>query len=272
MHAAPRILDGHSHAFPDSLAPRAIAQLTAEAKSYPVRAFHAGTTAALLDSMDRARIARALLCSVATRPTQVRRITDWSAEIASERLIAFASIHPDYDEPEAEVERIASLGLRGIKFHPQYMNCAVDDPRTVRIARAAAAAGLAMVLHAGHDLAFDRTDIAAPARILKLHEAVPDLRLMACHLGGWEQWEETVQYLVGRPIWMETSFCFGQCPEELLQRIVRSHPPEYLVFGTDSPWADQAAELAAFAKLGLSPAAARQALWENGHRFAGIRP
>jgi uncharacterized protein len=264
------IFDAHSHAFPDAIAARAIETLTAEAKWHPVQSWHDGTVGGLRASMDQAGIHRTILCSIATRPAQVTKITDWSAAIATERIIPFASIHPDFEKPEAEVERIAALGLRGLKFHPQYQNCPADDPRIVRIARAAAQHNLAVVFHAGYDLAFDRTDIGSPQRIRILFDAVPGLRLLACHLGGWCDWDEALIHIVGQPIYIETSFCLDQCPPDTLQRIIARHPPEYLMFGTDAPWAHQAAELARFKTLHLSPAAMRQALWDNGCRFAGL--
>jgi len=266
------ILDGHAHAFPDAIAARAVQTLAAGAKWHAVQPWHDGTVKGLLASMDRAGIRRTLLCSIATRPGQVTKITDWSAAIASDRVAPFASIHPDYEQPEAEVERIASLGLAGLKFHPQYQECPADDPRVIRIARAAARHGLAMAFHAGYDLAFAKSDIASPQRIRNLFEAVPGLRLQACHLGGWQDWEESLRHIVGQPIYLETSFCLGQCPPDLLRRIIERHPPELLMFGTDAPWADQSAELALFQALPLARAAMRQALWENGCRFAGIRP
>jgi uncharacterized protein len=265
------ILDGHGHAFPDAIAARAVRTLTAEAKWQPVRAWHDGTVGGLLASMDRAGIRRTLLCSIATRPGQVTRITDWSASVASQRIVPFASIHPDYEQPEAEVERIAALGLAGLKFHPQYQECPADDPRIVRIVRAAVRHNLAVVFHAGYDLAFDKSDIASPQRIRNLFEAAPGVRLMACHLGGWEDWEESLRHIVGQGIYLETSFCLDDCPPELLRRIIEKHPPEYLVFGTDAPWLDPVAELAKFKALPLDGAALRQALWENGCRFAGVR-
>ena len=266
-----RILDGHSHAFPDAIAAQAIGALTEEAKWQPVRAWHDGTVKGLLDSMDRAGVRRTLLCSIATRPGQVTKITDWSAAVASERIVAFASIHPDFAQPEAEVARIASLRLAGLKFHPQYQDCPADAPRIVRIVRAAARHNLAVVFHAGYDLAFAKTDIASPKRIRNLFEAVPGVRLLACHLGGWEDWEESLRHIVGQPIYLETSYCLEQCPPDTLHRILDKHPPEYLMFGTDSPWAEQAAELERFRKLPLSQEAMGRALWENGCRFAGIR-
>ncbi len=271
MNSTALILDGHTHAFPDAIAARAVQTLTAEAKWQAVRPWHDGTVTGLLASMDRAGIRRTLMCSIATRPGQVTKITDWSAAVASDRVVPFASIHPDYERPEAEVERIASLGLAGLKFHPQYQDCPADDPRVVRIARAAARHGLAMAFHAGYDLAFAKSDIASPQRIRNLFEAVPGLRLQACHLGGWQDWEESLRHIVGQPIYLETSFCLGQCPPDMLRRIIEQHPPEWLMFGTDAPWADELAELALFQALPLGREAMRQALWENGCRFAGIR-
>ncbi len=266
------ILDGHSHAFPDEIAARAIETLTAGAHWFPVKAWHDGSVRGLLQRMDEAGIHRTLMCSIATRPGQVGKITDWSARVKSDRVIPYASIHPDYDQPEAEVERIASLGLPGLKFHPQYMNCPADDPRVLRIARACAKAGLGMVFHAGYDLAFEKSDIASPRRIRNLHEAVPDLRLLACHLGGWEDWQESLVHVIGRDIYIETSFCLGQCDMDTLRRIIDLHSPDRLMFGTDSPWASPAADLAMFRALPLSPKAMAMALWDNGNRFAGIDP
>lgn len=265
-----RTIDVHTHAFPDSLAASAIRTLEAGARNYPSKAFHDGTVAGLLASMDAAGIGVSFLCSVATRPTQVQRITDWSASIASERIVPFASIHADYEHPEAEAERIASLGIVGLKFHSHFMGCPADDERAIRVARAAAAAGLAMQFHAGHDTTFGPDDLALPVRMRRLHEAVPELRLLVCHLGGWRVWPEVLEQLVGLSVWLDTSFAIGQCEQELLLRIIERHPREYLLFGTDSPWADQSAELAAFRALPLAEDLKSAALWDNALRFAGI--
>lgn len=264
------IFDAHSHAFPDSIAPAAMKSLVEEALWFPIRNYHDGTIAGLLASMDRAGIQRAIMCSVATKPGQVRKITDWSAAVASDRIIPFASIHPDYEQPEAEAERIASLGLRGLKFHPQYMNCAIDDPRTIRIAKAAAKCGLAMTFHCGYDLGFAKDDLGSPRRVRALHEAVPALRILACHMGGWERWEEVVEYLVGQDIYFETSFSLGSCPPHLLNEIFDGHPHDRILFGTDSPWADQSAELESLMKLNIPDPLLRGMLWTNAHAFLGM--
>jgi uncharacterized protein len=229
-----------------------------------------GRVASLLKSMDAAGIERSVICSIATKPEQFAPIMKWSQEIASERIIPLASIHPDTPDPEAEVERIARAGLRGLKFHPHYMECPLDDPRTVRIARAAERAGLAMMLHTGYDLAFEKDDIASPERVRRLHEAAPGLRLCAAHLGGWERWEEVRRTLVGLPIYLETSYTFGRCPEDLLVDILLSHPPDHLLFGTDGPWTDPVREIARLRALPLPADLKRRMLWDNALVYAGF--
>ena len=264
-----RVFDVHTHAFPDAVAPRALEHLVGMAVWEPVRPTHDGTVAGLLGSMDRAGIERAVVCSVATKADQVPKISAWSARVASPRLVPFASIHPDFAEPEAEVERLAEAGVRGIKFHPEYMGCALDGARCVRIARAAAHAGLAMAVHAGYDFAFEREDLASPARVRRLHEQVPDLRMLACHLGGWRRWEDALEEVAGLPIYLETSMSLGRCAPRVVERILTKHPPELLLFGTDAPWADQAEEVGKFFALPAAEEVLRRAAWENALAFVG---
>jgi uncharacterized protein len=276
---AHRVFDIHTHAFPDPVAARAIPKLEAGGLWLQAKAWFDGTIRGLVASMDRAGIRRAAVHSVATRPEQVTKITDWSISIASDlpagqagRIVPFASIHPDYPDPEGEVARIAAAGLRGLKFHPQYAECPLDDPRVIRIARAAAGAGLAMLFHSGYDLAYEKDDLASPRRLRRLHEAVPDLRMVAAHLGGWECWEEVLREVVGLPIYLETSYSLGRIPPRLLDAILERHPHDYLLFGTDAPWTDQKEELAKFMALPLPADHIRRMLWENPCRVIGEKP
>jgi uncharacterized protein len=264
-----QVFDTHTHAFPDKVAATAIPKLEAGGLWLEAHAFFDGTVRGLLASMDRAGIQRAIIGSVATRPEQVVKITDWSISIASDRLAPFASIHPDFASPEAEVERIAAAGLRGLKIHPQYAACPADDPRIERIARAAAKANLAMLFHAGYDLAYEKDDLASPARLRRLHEAVPDLRMVAAHLGGWECWDQVLRHLAGARVYLEPSYTLGRIAPDLLEKILAKHPPELLLFGTDAPWTDQKEELAKFLALPLSGDVKRRALWDNALRLVG---
>jgi uncharacterized protein len=264
------VFDTHAHAFPDKVAATAIPKLQAGSLWFRVRATFDGTVCGLVAGMDRVGIGRAIIASIATRPEQVEKITDWSVSVASDRLVPFASIHPDYASPEAEVERIAAAGLRGLKFHPHYMDCPADDPRVIRIARAAAAANLSMLFHSGHDLSYEKDDRASPARLRRVHEAAPGLRLAAAHLGGWECWDEVLRDLAGTGIYLETSFTLGRIEPDLLERILAKHPKDRILFGTDAPWTDPAEELGKFRALALPADTERRILWDNALRFVNM--
>jgi hypothetical protein len=257
------IIDAHAHAFPDAIAAHAMRTMCSQGIRYDIRNFHDGTVTGLLAAMDRAGIARAFLCGVATKPTQVEKITDWVAGVASARIVPFASIHPDYPEPEREIERARGLGVRGLKFHPQYMACAVDDPRCIRIARAAVRARMPMAFHGGHHPSFEMHDEGSPRRLRRLHDRVPELRIIACHMGGMEDWRSVIDALVGSDIYLETSFAPAWCPPDVLETILARHDPRRILFGTDAPWTEPAEELARFKQLPLSAEAFALALSTN---------
>ncbi len=47
---------------------------------------------------------------VATKASQVRGINDWAASIGGDGIIAFGAMHPEVEDPAAEVARMASAG------------------------------------------------------------------------------------------------------------------------------------------------------------------
>ncbi len=242
------IIDFHTHAFPDRLAVRALANLERQGG---VRAVLDGTVAALLASMDRAGVAAAVVCSIATEPGQFGSILRWSSQIAGPRLHPFPSVHPAAPDPADEVRQIAAAGFLGVKLHPEYQCFHVDDPALEALYRALERSGLIALFHAGHDIGFPDSDRAAPHRFLAIHRAFPGLKIVASHLGGYRRWEEVAALLLGSGIWLDTSFTLGHVPAGLLREILLGHRPDRLLFGTDSPWVGQAEEIARLRCLGL---------------------
>lgn len=242
------IIDIHTHAFPDFLAAHAIARLEGQAG---VRAALDGTVAALLGSMDRAGIAGSVVCSIATEPRQFTSILQWSLRIAGPRLKPFPSVHPASPEAIAEIRLVADRGFAGIKLHPEYQDFHADDPGLADFYRAVRAAGLIILFHAGHDIGFPDSERSAPRRILQVVQAFPGLRVIASHLGGYRRWEEVAASLLGHDIYLDTSYTIGHIPAALLHRILRGHRADRILFGTDSPWIDQAAAVREIRELGL---------------------
>jgi hypothetical protein len=244
------IIDFHTHAFPDELAARAIPFLEEEGN---IKAYLNGTAADLLRSMDRAGIEQSVICSIATRPKQFRSILDWSLKIRSERLLPLPSVHPESQQITAEIRQIAEAGFPGIKLHPYYQGFALDEERLAPLYEALIRHNLLVVMHTGFDIAFPRDLLCDPSRIRKVVERYPELKLVTTHLGAWDHWEESRRLLIGKPIYMEISFALDYLDRDTARQMLTSHPADYLLFGSDSPWADQRTALELLRGLDLEP-------------------
>ena len=94
----PTIIDFHTHAFPDSLAPRAIAQLTINAAASGYTPLTDGTVGGLIASMDNAGITKSVICNIATNARQMTKVNDFAISCTrNPRLIPLGSLHPDAD-------------------------------------------------------------------------------------------------------------------------------------------------------------------------------
>ncbi len=261
------IVDFHTHAFPDQIAASAIASLEHEGG---IKAWLDGTVADLLRSMDRSGIETSVLCSIATRPSHFQPILDWSRAIRSERIIPLPSLHPDDPQLLEHLRIIHAEGFLGIKMHAYYQNCAIDDPRLHDLYAMLAELGMLLVIHAGYDIAYPRIRVADPQRILDVCRQYPDLKLIATHLGGMDEWEEVETLLVGRPIAMELSFALNELAPARMRRMLLAHPADYLLFGTDSPWTDQADSLDLLRRLDLPEALVERITVTNARRLLGL--
>ncbi|MBI3947997.1 MAG: amidohydrolase family protein [Armatimonadetes bacterium] len=262
----PGIIDFHTHAFPDALAPRAMGTLM---EAGDIEAFLDGTLADLRRSMDRCGIERSVVCSIATKPSQFEAILKWSLAIRSDRITPFASVHPADPLAAERVGRIAAEGLKGIKLHPYYQDFDMDAEAIFPIYEAASAAGLAICMHTGFDIAFPFTDRCGPRRIANVAARFPGLTLVTTHLGAWKQWEEVRERLLGKPIRMEISFSLDYLPPDVAREMILSHPPERILFGTDSPWRSQERTLAQLRALNLGAEREALILRENALRVIG---
>jgi predicted TIM-barrel fold metal-dependent hydrolase len=259
-----RIIDFHTHAFPEELADKALSRIGGQAAITPALD---GRIGSLLDSMDRAGIERSIVLSIATRPSQFESILAWSRSVASERIVPFFSVHPGDPEAPARVRQGAAAGFKGLKLHPYYQDFNLDDARVDPAFEAIEETGLICVAHTGFDTAFPMVRKADPPRIAAVLARFPRLKLVATHLGAWKDWEQALQVLPDLDLWVDTSYSLGFLPPDRARRLILSLPPGRLLFGSDSPWADQAASARQLMDLGLEPALLEKILHGNAERL-----
>lgn len=257
-------IDFHTHAFPDAIADKALATLQG---SSGVKAFLDGRVSTLLTSMDKAGIEKSLVCSIATKPSQFEPILQWSKTIRSERILPLLSVHPDDSEYAEKIRIVKGEGFKGLKFHPFYQEFDLDEDRMLRMYEILCRENLLAVMHTGYDISFPLIRRADPAKIVKVYERFPDLKLITTHLGSWMQWQEVASILAGKPAYMEISFSLEYLDREPIREIFLKHPREYILFGTDSPWTDQERTLELFRGLQLGDETERLILRDNAVRL-----
>lgn len=179
------LVDFHVHAFAEKIAARAIGQVAGKADLIPETD---GTAEGLRRRLQEWGVDKGVVLPIATKPTQQTIINDWAAQQQDETLYCYGSVHPDAPDVLEELERIRQLGLHGIKLHPDYQGFFADEPRMLPIYRRCAQLGLPVLFHAGFDPVSPQVRHASPEALARIAEAVPELTLIAAHLGGVLQW------------------------------------------------------------------------------------
>ena len=285
-----RIIDCHAHTFPERIAAAALETLSGNSHTRP---FTDGTEEGLRRAIARAGVDRAVILPVATSPRQVVKVNDASILINRHTeetgLLSFGCIHPDFPDWHAELGRIAAAGLRGVKLHPVYQHVPVDDPRCVRILARASELGLAVTIHAGIDIGFPGSGEASVERLDRAIRQAGEGTYILAHMGGWRQWEAAADLLAGRGLYIDTAFSLGRLSpggdgfpwtEDALQmmtpeafvRQARAFGTDHVLFGTDSPWADEAQSVAEFLALPFTAEEREAILHRNAERLLGLAP
>lgn len=260
------IIDFHTHAFPDEIAPRAMEALS---KCSGVAPHTDGTLGGLSDSMRKAGICKSVVAPIATKPAQVASITRWAAEMnrQHDNVVCLGSLHPDQDDWRPDIEQLVAAGIPGVKFHPDYQLFFVDEARVTPMYCSIADAGLFVLFHAGVDIGLPPPVHCTPDRLARVLDAVPDLAIIAAHMGGYKCWDDVERYLAGRDLFFDTCYTFADLGMQRMTALIKAHGPERVLFGTDSPWTDQAAEVANIRALPLDPVEIDAILGGNAQRL-----
>ncbi|MDO8848800.1 MAG: amidohydrolase family protein [Coriobacteriia bacterium] len=259
------IIDVHTHAFTDAIAPAAVASLI---EFGGVTAHYDGTILGLVAAMDRTGVDRSLVAPVATKPSQVVTINDWIASLDRTRIIPFGAMHPDFPEPAAEMARLVSLGVRGIKLHSQNQDFSPEEARLAPIYEAAIDLGMVILFHAG-GFVVEMGVEARPASFARVLDDFPALTCILAHMGGYQCWAEVCEHLCGRDAYFDTAYVPRHLPDTEFLALIRDHGAHKVLFGSDGPWTDAAVEIAHLRRLGLDAGELDGILGGNAERLLG---
>ena len=258
------VIDFHTHAFPNMLAERAIFKLGMDSGLFP----HSdGTINGLRELMRRDGVDLAVLLPVATNPLNHSRINDFALANSGDGILAFGSVHPDAPDVLEELDRLYSLGFKGIKLHPEYQNFFAGDDKMKPIYRKISELNLITVFHAGPDYGFRppyhcmATELFGALRWL-------DAPVVAAHWGGVNQAEEVLCTLRGIPqLYLDTAFGYGTNIRPYAHEIIDVFGADHILFASDTPWHPPAWEMLLLETLSLEDQVMEAILSGNARRL-----
>lgn len=257
----PEIIDIHTHIFPKHIAARAVDSI---GSFYSLKMTGIGTSEALIEAADRARVAKSVVFSTATVKSQVDAINIFLAEqqnLNHEKFIAFGTLHPQQSAIEIN-ETLASLKalhLKGIKLHPDFQQTAADSDFVLELA-AQAGSEFPLMIHAGDW----RYDFSGPARIARLAALRPDSRIIAAHFGGWSQWQDAAHLLENQyNVMVDTSSSLAFMPPAEATELIYKFGCHRVMFGSDFPMWQPYEEMVRLCSLELKPSELEKIFYYN---------
>lgn len=263
-----KIIDFHNHIYPEKIARKATSAVGAFYDDHFME--HIGTAEEMLVSHKAAGVDICVVHAVATNAHQVQAVNDFVANTSKEHsgeIYAFGSLHQDFEDKTAEIDRCVSMGLKGIKLHPDTQQFNADDERLFE-AYDYMQGRLPLLIHCGDF----RYDYSHPGRIKRICEMFPRLQVIGAHFGGWSVWEDAVENLLGMENCMvDTSSTSGFTSMENFERLIRTFGEDRLIFGTDFPMWDTKAELDRFMAVSLTEGQREKILYKNAAEILKIK-
>ena len=259
-----KIIDAHAHIFPEKIAGKAVETTS---KYYGITMSCRGTIEDLLEKGRIINVQKYLVHSTATKVEQVKAVNDFIADAKHNNscFIGFGTLHPDMHGVKNEIDRIISLGLKGVKLHPEFQQFNIDDNGMMPIYKELEGR-LPVLMHMGDE----KKTSSSPERLSKVLNMFPKLTVIAAHLGGYRMWNDSVRYLLGKNVYFDTSSSLPFLDKKAAVDIIRLHSVKRVLFGTDYPMWTHEEELQRFLSLELTECERELILSENANKLFNI--
>jgi len=270
------IIDFHTHVFPDKIAKATVSALEQRGN---IPAFSDGTVEGLIGQMKSAGVSFSVNLPVLTKPSQFDSILRFATALNASygdgdsiRIISFAGIHPDEENPEEKLSLVKDSGIRGIKIHPDYQGTFFDDGKYVRILAEAKRLGLITVTHAGFDCAYPGQPIkCTPDRVMRALDKIGGYdKLVLAHMGGNQLFSEVYDTLAGEDVYFDTAYVLQFFSASQFEKMLAKHGEDKILFATDSPWRDLTVDTGILQSYSLGESTERRILSENAKKLLEI--
>jgi len=241
---------------------------------------HAKGTVELLRLDDAAGVEHSALIVMARRGQLERTRAQNDAVISTAkesqgRFYPVVSVHPaDGDAALAELARVAALGAKVVKLHPNTQNFDVADPAVATAVQKCGELGLVVLFDS-----YKPWDPGEMGKLLLLSIQQPKTRFVLAHM-GFSAFRETVGFAtvgklgMGGNVWFDisaiaTTYVDSPVEAELVWTF-RTLGINKVLFGSDWPVDTPAVAADAVRRLGLTPAEQQRVLHDNAAELLGL--
>lgn len=259
------IFDFHTHIYPQKIAAKAV---TSVGEFYSLDMTGEGTSENLIKAGSKCGVTGYLVHSVAVTKAHVRTINDFIASECEKHteLYGFGTMHIDFEDKEAEIDRLTDKGLLGVKIHPDTQKFNMDDERLFGMYDYLSQKKLPILIHCGDY----RYDYSHPERLKKVLKNFPKLTVIGAHFGGWSVFDLAYEFLKDENCYLDTSSSFAMLGLERSEELIKLYGAERMVFGTDYPMWDTKKELDGLLSMKLSNEEFELILHKNAEKILGI--
>ena len=269
------IIDFHTHVFPDKIAERTIAALSAQGG---IPAYFNGTVTGLLAEMERAGVSLSVNLPVLTSPKQFDSANRFAAEInqtfsdKEQRIISFAGIHPLCENLKDKIKWIKSAGFLGVKIHPDYQDTYINDDAYLEIFKAAKEEDLIVITHAGVDDGYPNCPVhCTPNRVLDVLEKVGSFKLVLAHYGGNRMENKVYELLAGKDLYFDTAYLLRYLKKEDFLRILDKHGDDRILFASDTPWSNVCEDIETIRSYALPQSTEQKIFADNAKKLLALK-
>lgn len=217
--------------------------------------------------------------ALAGQPKKIREGNDGIIALAAKnpKVIPIGTVHPyDGKAALAELERIASKGIKVLKIHPHTQKFDPDDSRVLTLAHRAGELGVIVLMDNAHILPGDSE------KLFNLALKAPQTKFIFAHLGAlnFRFWNilkaaRTAEGLFGENIYFDISatveLIAGSPIQEEFVWTIRNVGVEHVLLGSDHPQYSLKQNVDALERLPLTEGEKAKIRYDNARALFGLR-
>lgn len=257
------IIDFHTHLFPDRIAEGALKKISEQIGLSCGSLYSDATASGTERVLSPLGIKRAVVCNIAVSPEREEAVNDFAISLLKNPFfIPLGSIHPKSRNKEKEADRLLKAGIKGVKIHPDFMQTPLSDSGYGDVFSLMAERGMFVLFHSGYNPFREERALSSPEKIAKIKEKYDSLKIVAAHLGGFGMAERALCALSGSGVYIDSSLSSFRSGESVYN-IIEAFGEDYIIFGSDTPWASPERELEFIENLPISDSQRRKILLSN---------